>query len=353
MARRRSSRPRPGATVLREVRKALAKGWPPGLTVLTGEDIFHLDAAQKALLEHLVPEDASGFALTVLGEGKTETAELVAAARSSPMFAPRRVVLLRDISVLEGDPGPLSGYAESPPSHSYLLVRADKLDLRRPLHKTLYGGGQLLEFGVAEPGGSPEQLRELGELARVRGLELDRAAALLLLEVCAGDLYRVQSELDKLEAWLAGEQEGERRVNLEAVREVTSGGGALSGWEVADAVLERDLEAAYRAVRRFVEAGEEPIRLVGGLAWRSRGLIQAKAMQESKASGDQVVAAARAWSYKDRFLKGLSRYTLKELGAFPAILLAADRRLKSRSLDSLSVLESLVRDLTQKGGSER
>ena len=97
MATRRAARSRPGAAVLGDLRKSLAAGWPAGFTLLTGEDAFHLDAAQRLLLENLVPESDAEMSLTVFEEGKMSPADLVGAARSTAMFAPRRVVLLRDI----------------------------------------------------------------------------------------------------------------------------------------------------------------------------------------------------------------------------------------------------------------
>ena len=74
-------------------------------------------------------------------------------------------------------------------------------------------------------------------------------------------------------------------------------------------------------------------------------MLQAKAMLARGVPGDKVVAAARAWGYRDSFIKGLSRYSVEELLAFPVRLLEADRCLKSRSLDPRAVLESLVSDL--------
>jgi DNA polymerase-3 subunit delta len=342
MATRRPSTA-PAGTVLRKLRKSLEKAWKPGLTVLTGADTYHLDAAQRALIEHLAPGDESELALTVLGENKVDVAELVAAARSMPMFSSRRVVLLRDVAMLEGEPAPLLDYAGSPPSGSHLLIRAPKLDLRRPLHKALAGAGKVLEFAPpADPTG-PAVQREVAALAAERGLELGRPVAALLADLCGGDLQRVTTELDKLEVWIGAREE--RAVRLEDARQVVFGGGTLSGWEVADAVLARDLRAGLGAVRRLVGSGDEPIRIVGGLAWRARTLLQAKAMLAGGVPGDKVVAAARAWRYRERFLAGLKRYSLDELLAFPARLLEADRCLKSRSLDPRAVLESLVSDL--------
>ncbi len=335
---------RSGAMVLRALRAALAKGWKPGLTVLTGDDVFHLDRAQDALLAHLVPEDSPDFALQVFGEGKVQVADLVAAARSMPMFARRRLVFVRDASVLEGEEAPLSAYAARPPEYSFLLVRAPKLDLRRTLHKTLAGAGMLLEFRPSES--DAELHEEVLALARERRLTLDRSVASFLVEVCARDLCRVVSELEKIAAWVGPEGEG-RPLTLQDAREVAAGGGLLTGWEVANALLDRDAAAAVAAVRRLVDAGEEPIRILGGLAYRARALLQAKAMSESGVPRGQITAALRAWPYEEALHRSLGRYTLTELVAFPARLLEADRALKSRSLDPRALLETLVVSLTR------
>ncbi len=340
MARARGKRPKPGGTTLREVHRSLQKGWPAGLTVLSGDDLFHLDAAYGAVVATLVPEDGTDFALSVFAEGRIDTADLVAAARSISMFTPNRVVAVRDAGIIEGDPKPLAVYAKDPPPNSYLLVRAGKLDLRRPLHKTLAKGGKFFQFDAVM---RPQDAGEVQEMGKERGLKVSREVASFLLDASAGDLYRVSSELDKVDVWLG--DGSSRTVTMDVAREVVCHGGVLSGWEVANAILERDEKVALAAVRKLIDSGEEPIRTIGGLAWRARTMIQAKALLEKGRPKSEAVAAAQAWRREDELFRALSRYTLEELMTFPAHLLEADRSLKSRSLDPTSVLETLVRSL--------
>lgn len=349
MARRSRSTAPAGDVVLNNVRRRLRQGWPPGVTVLTGDDLFHLDAAQKALLESLVPPEASDFAFNVVGQEPVDVSSVVAAARSRPMFAPRRVVLVRDIGALQGEPEPLSAYAKQPPPDSFLLVRAPELDRRRRLHKTLIGAGTVLTFSLSGLANTHKLLEILIRLAGERGLTIDRGAAQFLIEVCGTDLYRLSTELDKLRSWLGVEQHG--KVTLQAVQEVCAGSGMMSGWELADAVLMRDPAAAAVAARRLVERGDEPIRILGGLASRARAMLQAKAMLQRGLRGREVIDGARAWAFREKLFDGLERYTLSELMRFPALLLQADRTLKSRSIDPRAVLESLAGELTSMEGA--
>ena len=134
----------------------------------------------------------------------------------------------------------------------------------------------------------------------------------------------------------------------ETVQEVAAGSGLLSGWEVADALGQRDRSGALAALRRLLEGGDEPLRMLGGLAFRARSMLKAKVMILEGASAQQAVRAAGLWGTEpSRAARGLERYSLPELLGFPALLLEADRTLKSRAVDPRAVLESLVERITE------
>jgi DNA polymerase-3 subunit delta len=330
-----------GGAALKAVSAKLAKGWPTGLTVLTGDDLYHLDQAQARILTHLVPEGAGSFALSVVGDESITTGALVGAARSSGMFASRRVVYLRDIAGLEGDPEPLAAYAAHAPADSFLIVRAPKLDRKRKLHKALAEAGLCLDFRVpANAAGFKELEAEVGAMAAARGFELDLRSVALLMAACGPDLNRIAGELDKLGLWQGA-------IDTGTVRDLVAGSVQLSGWELADALTERDAVSALRSARRSLDAGDEPIRMVGGLASRARALLKAKGMIEAGASPQAAVDAARAWYFREGLQKGVKRYTLDELLAMPSRLFEADRTFKSRSLDKGAVLQALVMGLTR------
>ena len=330
-----------GVELLREVAQGLAAGWPAGLTVLSGDDLYHLDRAQRLLLDGLTGgADASGFGRTVFGEDKVDVSAVVAAARSAGMFAPRRVVFVSDVAALEGEPDALVEFAAAPPPRSHLLVRAPALDLRRKLHQILRERGKTLDFVSPEHGAGAADARRL---ARDKGLELDPSAAAFLAQLVGGDLYRLDAELEKLRAWL-GAAGGP--VGPDAVREVAAGSGLLTGWELADAVTVRDRAEGLAAARRLARAGEEAVRTVGGVAWRARVLLEAKALESQGRRRDEVLGVKGAFFFREKLALGLERYTLAELLAFPAALLEADRTLKSRSIDASAVLERLVDRLT-------
>lgn len=335
-----------GGETLQRVQRELQQGWPAGLTVLTGDDLYHLDATQKALLAALVPPGAPDLALTAFGDRPIDVQEVVAAARSRGMFASRRVVLVRDAGALQGDPAPLTTYASSPPPQSFLLVRAPALDRRRKLHQALGSTGRLLVFSAPGPRERVLVERELRSMAAAKGLDLERPAAAFLADLAAGDFYRMDAELAKISTWLGAEGRGP--VTLKLARDLVSGSGLASSWEAADAVMLRDRAAALSAVRRSLQAGEEPLRLLGGLAWRARVLLQARAMLDAGRPSAEITRRVGFYGDRGQFERGLASYELQELLRFPALLYAADRTLKSRAIAPQAVLEHLVDGLTAK-----
>ena len=335
-----------GSVALESVTRELTSGWPPGLVVLTGDDLYHLDRAQRALLQALAPD--GGFGLTVYGDEAVDVRDVVAAARSAGMFSPRRVVLVRDIRALDGDPEPLVEYATQPPPRSHLLVRAPELDRRRKLHLALVQHGRVLEFSAGDPHDGRARIAEAAELARQAGVRLDRDALAVLAAIGGGDLYRVESELAKLAAWVANDPG--RTLTAADLREVVVGSPALSGWEVASAVLRGERGEALAALRKLLDAGEEPLQLLGGIAWRARTLLQARALVARGERPAAAVRQARIWG-EPQAAASLVRHELPRLLHFPALLLEADRSLKSRGLDAGAVLGAMIDRMLLPAGS--
>jgi DNA polymerase-3 subunit delta len=342
-----SKRARAGRAVLADVVAETARGWTAGLTVLAGDDRYHRERAERAILAALGGGADEEYGRTVFGDAKIDLTAVIAAARSVGMFAPRRVVVVRDVAALAADDdglGVLAEYAATPPARSHLVVRAPALDLRRKLHKALAESGRLLEFVLPEGEARlTAALPVAREMARDRDLRMDADALALLVELTAGDIERVEHELDKLAAWLERPADA---VTADAVLDVAASGGLASGWAAAGCLTRRDRPGMIAALRRSIDAGEVPLKVLGGLAWRGRVLLQAKALAEARRPMREILERTRAWRFDEDLAAGIARYDLDRLLRFPAAFLAADRTLKSRSIAGRAVLEDLADRLT-------
>ena len=124
-----------------------------------------------------------------------------------------------------------------------------------------------------------------------------------------------------------------------------SGTELLQGWEVADAILDRNEAYAIFAVRKLLQSGGNAIQLLGGISHRARTMLQARAMLETGRSRREIVNATRSFYIKDRLFSGIGRYAFEDLQKFPSRLMNADRALKSSSVEPCLILENLLHEI--------
>jgi len=175
-------------------------------------------------------------------------------------------------------------------------------------------------------------------LAKERGVEFEKGAAEDLAEYVSGDLMRLKTEVEKL-ATYATER---KRIRREDVSAMVVSEKTTTIWEVADLIASRQPRKALEFIERLLREGEEPVMMVGGMAWMYRKLVEASEVrggmngwQAARALGmrpeqaELAIQSARKIS-KERLLDGLR--ALQE----------ADSRLKGGAQDVRATLEFLV-----------
>jgi len=98
---------------------------------------------------------------------------------------------------------------------------------------------------------------------------MDTGAARLLIELVGSELGRVQTETDKLIAYVGGEG----RIGREAVEAVCSMVAEAIIWDLTDALVRKDADQALAVSHRLLETGEAPHRLMAMITWQIRQLL--------------------------------------------------------------------------------
>jgi DNA polymerase-3 subunit delta len=175
-------------------------------------------------------------------------------------------------------------------------------------------------------------------LAKEQGITFEKGAAEDLAEFVSGDLMRLKTEVQKL-ATYAAERKTIRREDVSAlvISEKTT-----TIWEVADLLASRQSRKALEFIDRLLREGEEPVLMVGGMAWMYRKLVEASEVrgvtngwQAAKALGmrpeqaELAIQCARKIP-RERLLDGLRG------------LQEADNRLKGGAKDVGAIMEFLV-----------
>lgn len=282
---------------------------------------FNLDRRRAA---DLSPEDFNALALT------------------PPMMAPRRAVVVTEVEMLE-----------QKRTRIQALRSAIGAYLHRPLKETLLvliqsaGARPDAEFSrlaasVAFDQISPDRVvRWIRHRAAGEGLELDAEAAEHLRAVAGGDLGQIAAEIAKLASAVRG-----RPATVADVADLAGVRRGETVHDFVDSVTARDLARAVEMVQHLLEIpGNTGVRLVAALGTAFTALAFARASADS-AAGRQDVSGAlyrafqatrpmglRQWSAEaDRLTRDARRWSLEELEGALAVLLKADRRLKSTTL---------------------
>ena len=324
-----------------EVLKRIGRGEVAPVYYLYGEEDLLREEALKALLDALVQAGGLGFDLESMPGGTAVAEGILASLQTPPFLAPRRVVLIRDADQLEtATLQGLAAYLEDPVESGCLVMEAKKLDLRTRFAQVLGRRGVVLRF----PPLKGEAVRRwLKERAERLGKRLTPDAMELLLTLLGEDLRALSNELNKV-ALFVGRRGGVEASDIEAV---VGEQRARTVFELVEAVGKQRIEASLRCLSSLLEAGEEPLAILGMLARQIRLLIK---VQEMRRKGLGTKEIGEALGLPSRFVPGL----LEQAASFPASqlekalprLLQADSELKG-GREGRMALELLVVNLTQ------
>jgi len=335
-----------------ELLRRLEKGKPVAAILLLGEEVYLRDACREQLIERFVPEAARTWAVARYSADRGETQAALDQAQTMAMLSPLQVVFLEDADAIEklGEKKrdeaveQLGAYLEDPAPFTVLVVEATALDQRMKLGKMLAEKALVVECRLGDNAG--ERQAAAVALARAIGKEqgvgFEKGAAEDLAEFVAADLMRLKTEIDKLATYAA-----EKRIIARAdVSALVISEKTTTVWELADLLASRQPKKALEFLDRLLRDGEEPLQMLGAMAWMYRKLIEASEVK-GVTNGWQAARALGMRPEQAEFaLQSARKISKPRLLAGLHALRNADDRLKGGGAESRTVMEFLVTELT-------
>ena len=319
--------------------------------LLIGEEPYLRDACRKQLIEKFVSEAARTWAVSRYSASRGETQAALDQAQTMAMLSPQQVVFLEEAEAVEklGEKNreeaveQLEAYLGNPAPFTVLVVEATKLDQRMKWGKLLFEKTLVVQCGLGEDMGERQKaaVAFARTIAKEEHVEFEKGAAEDLAEFVAADLMRLKTEIEKL-ATFAGEKKFISRNDVSAlvISEKTT-----TVWELADLLAARKSAKALEFLDRLLRDGEEPLPMVGAMAWMYRKLIEASEVK-GVTNGYQ---AARALGMRpdqaELALQASRKIPKAQLLAGLRVLQKADDRLKGGAEDARAVMEFLVTEL--------
>lgn len=335
-----------------ELQARVQKGKPLAAILLLGDEPYLRDACRAALIDHYVPEAARAWAVSRYSAERGDTQAAVDQAQTLPMLSPHQVVFLEEAESMEAMSeskreeavSVLEAYLSDPAKFTTFVLEASALDQRMKLAKMLLEKTVVVQVGLGdEPEARLSSAVALARsMARDEGVEFEKGAAEDLAECVAADLQRLKTEVTKL-ATYAASTKMIRRADIAAL--VVSE-KAATVWELADLLASRQSRRALEFLDRLLRDGEEPLPMLGAMAWMYRKLIEASELRGINNGWQAARALGMRPEQAQLALDSARRIPKARLLAGLQALQRADDRLKGGREDARTVMEFLITELT-------
>ncbi|HZS38300.1 MAG TPA: DNA polymerase III subunit delta [Polyangia bacterium] len=322
------------------------------LYLIYGRERFLVDRAVDLLRERVLDPRTKDFNFDVFHGKEADAGRIVQAARTLPMMAKRRLVLVRDADEMKAAAmTELVPYVSAPCAETCLVLVAEKVDQRLKLFTAWKKHGASIKLDPLYERQLPGFVRDE---ARARGVKFEAGAAELLCDEVGADLGQLADAVERLAVFVCDRPAAERSVSARDVDEQVATTRQRSVFELCNAVGEGSRERALGALGSMLGARESGVRIVAMLARHVRQLWSAQSLLQKRVS---KIELAQALGIPPFFIDGIEaqarRFDRAAFERMHAALYDADRLLKSSRLDDARLLESLVLELTRPFTSQR
>jgi DNA polymerase-3 subunit delta len=324
----------------------LAGGKSVPAIVLLGTDSYLRELCRNQITEAFVPDGARDWALARISARDTGWDEILQRAQTVPMLSPRQVIIVEGAESVEklGDKSrdeilnALESYFGSPAPFTVLLLEAAALDGRQKFFKLLNEKALIVELAI----GRESATVLASQMAKNLGVDIDGEAAAFLAEILNGEPARIRIELEKLATYV----QAAGRIRTVDVEEMVVAARKNTVWQLAEMLADRRRDAALAYLDNLLREGEQPIGIVGALAWLYRKLIEARCLPATTAGHQAARQLGMRSDAAERAIRQAHRIPKKNLLLGLAALADADSQLKSSNPDARAFMEFLIARLT-------
>lgn len=233
------------------------------------------DEAEKTSLAgafaEVVEEGLRAFNVERLQGGEARGVDVVDAARTLPMMAPRRVVIVahaermlvpkRESAEVTRGLEALEAYVKRPEGHATVVLVASGLDMRTRMAKLLQR-----DAVVVECEGTGDPARFIRQAAADAGQKIEPAAVALLARRAGTDIQRLRSDVARVLLYALGQEV----VSVGDVQDVIGPATSEDAWAVTNAIMDGDAARALRELSLVFEGGGVAQQVLGQLGWLAR-----------------------------------------------------------------------------------
>ena len=266
------------------------KGEIQSLYLMEGTEEYIKQQAVRNLCQKLLPAGLEELNLTDLTDPEADA--LIAAAETLPFMAEKRIVIIRECSLLtagkkaenEDKAAQIAEYVQHvPPTACLVFFVKGKADGRKKLYTLLKKQNAIVDFSPMSDAECADWARKT--MARLGKRMAPRTADKLVFTV-GRDAALLRQEMEKLAAYLASREE----VTEEDIDAICTRSTECTVFQMVDAQVAGRNDVAFGLLKDMVRAGEDRIGILAMLLrqyrilYHMRCLMDERAPQQSQAS---------------------------------------------------------------------
>jgi DNA polymerase III subunit delta len=219
--------------------------------VLDGEEPFFIDHICELLEQKVVQPQERDFNQRIMYGKETTWSDVVSECRRYPMFAERQLVILKEAQTLK-DFDQLEAYVQNPLQSTVFVIayKYKKLDQRKAFTKLLKKQGVCFTAEPVKEKDLPQWIIDFGKSTQ---LHIEMPIALLIASYLGTDLQKTINEIQKVAINLPPGS----TLTAQHVEQYIGISKDYNSFELADALLKRDLNKVYKVIHYAIANPKE------------------------------------------------------------------------------------------------
>lgn len=212
----------------------------------SGEEAGLIDEGVQLLLDNLVTPEMRDFNFDLFYGNEVSAKRVLDIARSYPLMATHRVVLLREIHKMSpGDLNALAEYVKKPSATTYLiLTQRDKSSSKKGLEAIR----KAASYVECRPLYDNQIVPWIQDYVKRLGKQIAPEAAQFLATEVGGSIHALKSELEKIQIYLGAAT----AISLEHAQYVAGTRREFSVYSLQEAFAEKNLAGALRIADELI-----------------------------------------------------------------------------------------------------
>lgn len=324
--------------------------------LLVGEERLRRDQALDAIVKAALAGGLPEFNTDKFTAGEVDVDKILAATRTVPMMAKKRVVLVRGLERWDGSSeattdeakalpplDKMAEYAKEPIDSTCLILVANKLDGRRKLVTLGKKAGFVVDCATLDARALPGWIRER---AKAKGHPVQGEVADLIAEIAGPDLSYLDDVLERLSLYVGAGQP----ITEDAVSVCVTRVRLADTWDLVDAASRKDLGKVLRLFADAYDPRDRGLPLIGAIAWSLRQLLKLEAALGHGLGLDDAARKAGIYpTFRAReHAQKLKAFRPRELERWLVIVQETDAALKSSRRPADAILEEMFTRLCKR-----